>query len=84
MFGTDAGEGRLEPLGTGEIKELTVGDFTIPNATVVAVNVSGDVLHSKTAAESNAGLIGAEYLAFNFAVIDVGGMALYLRHPESR
>jgi hypothetical protein len=50
----------------------------------VAVNVSGDVLHSKTAAESNAGLIGAEYLALNFAVIDVGGMALYLRHPESR
>jgi len=84
IFGTDAGQGRLEPLGTGEIKELTVGDFTIPNATVVAVNVSGDVLHSKTAAESNAGLIGAEYLAFNFAVIDVGGTALYLRHPESR
>jgi hypothetical protein len=28
--------------------------------------------------------IGAEYLAWNFAVIDVGGMALYLRHPDSR
>jgi predicted aspartyl protease len=84
MFGTDAGDGRVERLGTGEIKELTIGDFTIPKATVVAVNVSGEVLHSKTAAESNAGLVGAEYLAFNFAVIDVGGMALYLRHAESR
>jgi hypothetical protein len=83
-FGADAGDGRLAPLGTGEIKELTIGDFTISNATVVAVNVSGVVLHSKTAAESNAGLVGAEYLAFNFAVIDVGGMALYLRHAESR
>ena len=84
IFGTDAGEGRFEPLGTGEIKELTVGDFTIPNATVVAVNVSGDVLHSKSEEESNSGLIGAEYLAWNFAVIDVGGMALYLRHADSR
>jgi hypothetical protein len=84
MFGADAGGGRLEPLGTGVVKELTIGDFTIPKAEVVAVNVSGDVLHSKTAAEMNAGLIGAEYLAFNFAVIDVGGSALYLRHPEGR
>jgi predicted aspartyl protease len=84
MFGADAGGGRLEPLGTGIVKELTLGDFTIPKADVTVVNVSGDMLHSKTAAESNAGLVGAEYLAFNFAVIDVGGMALYLRHPEGR
>jgi hypothetical protein len=84
MFRADAGGGRVQPLGTGEIKELTIGDFIIPKAEVVAVNVSGDVLHSKTAAETNAGLVGAEYLAFNFAVIDIGGMALYLRHPESR
>jgi len=84
MLAEDAGDGRVEPLGIGEIKELTIGDFTIPRATAVVVNVSGEVLHSKAAAESNAGLVGAEYLAFNFAVIDVGGMALYLRHPESR
>jgi predicted aspartyl protease len=84
MFAEDAGDGRVERLGTGEIKELTIGDFTIPKVTVTVVNVSGDVLHSKTAPETNAGLVGAEYLAFNFAVIDVGGMALYLRHAESR
>ena len=48
------------------------------------MNVSGEMLHSKSAEESNAGLIGAEYLAWNFAVIDVGGMTLYLRHPDSR
>jgi hypothetical protein len=48
------------------------------------VNVSSEMLHSKSAEESNSGLIGAEYLAGNFAVIDVGGMALYLRHPDSR
>jgi len=48
------------------------------------VNVSGEMLHSKSAEESNSGLFGAEYLAWNFAVIDVGGMALYLRDPDSR
>jgi predicted aspartyl protease len=83
-FVEDAGDGRIEPLGTGDVKELKVGDFTIPKATVSVVNVSGDVLHTKTAEESNSGLIGAEYLGWNFAVIDVGGMALYLRHPDSR
>ncbi|PYK43628.1 MAG: hypothetical protein DME46_07375, partial [Verrucomicrobia bacterium] len=83
-FAEDAGEGRVERLGTGDIKELTIGDFTIPRATVGVVNVSGEMLHSKSAEESNSGLIGAEYLAWNFAVIDVGGMALYLRHPDAR
>ena len=83
-FREDAGDGRFEPVGTGDVKELTIGDFTIPKATVMVVNVSGVVLRSKTSAESNSGLIGAEYLAWNFAVIDVGGMALYLRHPDSR
>jgi predicted aspartyl protease len=83
-FVEDAGEGRVERLGTGDVKELKIGDFTIPKATVSVVNVSGDVLHSKAAEESNSGLIGSEYLAWNFAVIDVGGMALYLRHPDSR
>jgi hypothetical protein len=60
------------------------GDFTIAKASVSGVNVSGEMLHSKSEAESNSGLIGAEYLAWNFADIDVGGMALYLRHPDSR
>jgi predicted aspartyl protease len=83
-FSEDTGGGHYESVGTGDIKELKVGDFTIPKATVGVVNVAGDVLHSKSAEESNAGLIGAEYLAWNFAVIDVGGMALYLRHPDSR
>jgi len=83
-FVEDAGEGRVERLGTGDIKEMTIGDFTIPKASVSVVNLSGEMLHSKSAEESNSGLFGAEYLAWNFAVIDVGGMALYLRHPDSR
>ena len=83
-FVEDAGEGRTERLGGGDIRELKIGDFTISKANVGVVNVSGDVLHAKAAEESNSGLIGAEYLAWNFAVIDIGGMALYLRHPDSR
>jgi len=81
---SDAGEGRIERIGRANAKELAIGGFTIPNAETTVANISGEVLHSKTAVESNAGLLGAEYLAFNFAVIDVGGMALYLRHPDSR
>jgi len=83
-FVEDAGEGHVERLSTSDIKELKIGDFTIPSATVSVVSVSGAMLHSKNAEESNSGLLGAEYLAWNFAVIDVGGMALYLRHPDSR
>jgi predicted aspartyl protease len=83
-FAEDAGEGRVERLGSGDIKEMTIGDFTIPKASVSVVNVSGEMLHSKSPEESDSGLIGAEYLAWNFALIDVGGMALYLRHPDSR
>jgi hypothetical protein len=30
-----------------------------------------------------AGLLGEEYLSWNFAVVDLGGMNLYLRPPES-
>jgi predicted aspartyl protease len=83
-FVEDAGEGQVEHLGSGDIKEMTIGDFTIPKASVGVVNVSGEMLHAKSAEESNSGLFGAEYLAWNFAVIDVGGLALYLRHPDSR
>ncbi|PYJ78192.1 MAG: hypothetical protein DME69_09055 [Verrucomicrobia bacterium] len=66
------------------MKELASGGLTISNAETTVANISGEVLHSKNAPESNAGLLGAEYLAFDFATIDVGGMTLYLRHPDSR
>ncbi|MGZ5522684.1 MAG: hypothetical protein ACXWF1_06060, partial [Chthoniobacterales bacterium] len=66
------------------VKELAIGNFKVANAEVVVAHLSGDILHSKSAAESNAGVLGQEYLSSNFAVIDMGGMALYLRHPDSR
>jgi hypothetical protein len=51
---------------------------------VVVAHVSRDILLSKSAAESNAGVLGQDYLATNFAVIDMGGKVLYLRRPDSR
>ena len=66
------------------VKELAIGNFKLANAEVVLAHVSGDILLSKSASESNAGVMGQDYLATNFAVIDMGGKALYLRHPDSR
>jgi predicted aspartyl protease len=66
------------------VKELGIGSFKLTNAEVAVAHVSSDILLSKSAAESNAGVLGQEYLSSNFAVIDVGGRALYLRHPDSR
>jgi predicted aspartyl protease len=66
------------------VKELAIGNFKLANAEVVVAHVSGDILLSKSAAESNAGVLGQDYLSTNFAVIDMGGRALYLRRPDSR
>ncbi|MFN2540869.1 MAG: aspartyl protease family protein [Chthoniobacterales bacterium] len=76
--------GKLARIGNATIKELKIGDFPIANAQVDVVTVSAQASQPQNEEESNAGLVGAEYLGFNFAVIDAGGMALYLRHPEGR
>lgn len=80
-----AGAGGLHGgLSRTGVKELGIGSFELANAEVAVAHVSGDILHSKSATESNAGILGQEYLSSNFAIIDVGGIALYLRHPDSR
>ena len=66
------------------VKELGIGSFKLANAEVAVAHVSSDILLLKSAGESNAGVLGQEYLSSNFAVIDFGGKALYLRHPDSR
>jgi predicted aspartyl protease len=61
--------------GIGHVRELTLGNNLIVNNAEVAVgNVAKMV---------GAGLLGEEYLSWNFAIVDVGGMNLYLRPPES-
>jgi predicted aspartyl protease len=83
-YGADGAGGLVEGVNRTGVKELTIGNFKLTNAEVVIAHLSRDILLTNSATESNAGVLGQEYLSSNFAVIDVGGMALYLRHPESR
>jgi predicted aspartyl protease len=83
-YGADGAGGLVEGVNRTGVKDLAIGNFKLANAEVVVAHLSKDILLSNSAAESNAGVLGQEYLASNFAVIDVAGMALYLRHPDSR
>jgi predicted aspartyl protease len=83
-YGAAGAGGLVEGVNRTGVKELAIGNFKLANAEVVVAHVSGAILLSNSAAESNAGVLGQEYLSSNFAVIDMGGMALYLRHPDSR
>jgi predicted aspartyl protease len=83
-YGAGGAGNLVEGVNRTGVKELAIGNFKLANAEVVVAHVSGDILLSKSTAESNAGVLGQDYLATNFAVIDMGGRALYLRHPDSR
>ena len=83
-YGAGGAGGLVEGVNRSGVKELAVGNFKLANAEVVVAHVSGDILLSKSTAESNAGVLGQDYLSTNFAVIDMGGRALYLRRPDSR
>jgi hypothetical protein len=83
-YGAGGAGGLVEGVNRTAVKELAIGNFKLANAEVVVARVSGDILLSKSAAESNAGVFGQDYLSTSFAVIDMGGRALYLRHPDSR
>jgi predicted aspartyl protease len=60
--------------GIGHVQQLALGNLVVNNAEVFVARVDKFV---------GAGLLGEEYLSWNFAVIDVGGMNLFLRPPES-
>src|SRR4030095_2972986 len=83
-YGAGGAGNLVEGVNRTGVKELAIGNFKLVNAEVVVAHVSGDILLSKSAAESNAGVLGRDYLSTNFAVIDMGGRALYLRRPDSR
>ena len=69
----DMGAG-LVPINIGRVQELSVGSLRIPNAEVVIARIIK---------EAGAGLLGEEYLSWNFGIVDVGGMNLYLHPPEA-
>ena len=59
--------------GIGYIKQMTLGTLVVNNAEVAVGNVAKFV---------GAGILGEEYLSWNFGIVDFGGMNLYLRPPE--
>jgi len=83
-YGVGGAGNKVEGANRADVKELAIGNFKLANAEVVVAHVSRDILLSKSAAETNAGVLGQDYLATNFAVIDMGGKTLYLRRPDSR
>src|SRR6476619_7081438 len=83
-YGAGGAGNWVKGVNRATVKELAIGNFNLANAEVAVAHVSRDVLLSKSATESNAGVLGQEYLSSNFAVIDMGGLALYLRHLDSR
>ena len=62
----------LVPINIGRVQELKLGSLRIPDA---------EVMIARIIKEEGAGLLGQEYLSWNFGIIDVGGMNLYLRSP---
>ena len=82
--GAGGAGGLVEAVSRAGVKELAIGGFKLANAEVVVAHLSGDIRLSKSAVESNAGVLGEEYLSSNLAIIDMGSLALYLRHPDSR
>ncbi len=83
-IGAGGAGGMVRGIDRTRVKELAIGNFKIPDAEVVVAHLSKEILLANSATQSNAGVFGQDYLASKFAVIDVGGMSLYLRHPDSR
>jgi len=61
------------PERIARVKELTLGNLVVHNAEMT-------IGESKIDAD---GLLGEEYLSLNFGIVDLGGMNLYLRPPDS-
>jgi predicted aspartyl protease len=59
----------------GHVKQFAIGDFQITDADIGFVGL-------KKADHPSAHLLGIGELVSNSAIIDVGGLSLYLRHPQ--
>jgi Aspartyl protease len=63
------------PLSIGRVKKFAIGDFEIRDADICFVDL-------KKADHPSTYLLGISELASNFAIIDIGGLKMYLRHPQ--
>jgi predicted aspartyl protease len=59
--------------GIARLGELSIGGFKVNNAEVVVADIAEFV---------GAGLLGEDYLSWNFGIVDLGGMNLFLRQPD--
>ena len=62
------------PRSIGRVKKFAIGDFEIRDADIYFVDLRG-------ADHPSTYLLGISELASNFAIIDIGGLSMYLRHP---
>lgn len=74
----DLGESHFERIDRGTARQLNIGNFAMNDVDLNLADISSGVL------EGAAGLFGIDQLSFNYAVIDFGSGALYLRHPDRR
>lgn len=51
--------------GRASVRELGIGSFKLANSEIAVARLSSDILLSKSAGESNAGVPGEEYLSSN-------------------
>jgi predicted aspartyl protease len=61
------------PIRTGRVKQFAIGDFEIRDANISFVDL-------KKVDHPSANLLGIGELVSNSAIIDVGGLSMYLRH----
>ena len=69
--------GASAPIRTGRVKQFVIGDFKIRDADISFVDL-------KKADHPSANLLGIGELVSNSAIIDLGGLSMYLRHPQQR
>jgi predicted aspartyl protease len=62
------------PAKIARVQDLALGDLVLHNAELI-------IGESKI---GGSGLLAEDYLSWNFGIVDVGGMNLYLRPPESK
>ena len=67
--------GAKAPPSSGHVKQFAIGDFEIRDADISFV-------HLKKADHPLAHLLGIGELVSNSAIIDVGGLSMYLRRPQ--
>src|SRR2546430_1135282 len=60
---------------TGRVEQFAIGDFEIRDANISFVDL-------KKVDHPSANLLGIGELVANSAIIDVGGLSMYMRHPQ--